>query len=232
MIGGAQYIRTHRGRAEISLSVTDEFQGRGIGSILLGQLAEAAAAHDIATFSADVLPENHSMINVFRSSGFDLSIRATPGAIEVEFPIGLTDTAIQHFEDRETQAAISAMRTFLAPRSVAVIGASRDSSAIGGRLFHNLLMAEFSGSVFPVNPKADVVHGVVAYPNVEAIPGEVDVAFVAVPAIHVEEIAQQCGRKGVCGGWSSSRPDSRRSATRAFRGKRGSWRPAARTACA
>ena len=51
MIGGAQYIRTHRGRAEISLSVTDEFQGRGIGSILLGQLAEAAAAHDIVTFS-------------------------------------------------------------------------------------------------------------------------------------------------------------------------------------
>jgi len=199
MIGGAQYIRTHRGRAEISLSVTDEFQGRGIGSILLGQLAEAAAAHDIATFSADVLPENHPMINVFRSSGFDLSIRATPGAIEVEFPIGLTDTAIQHFEDRETQAAISAMRTFLAPRSVAVIGASRDSSAIGGRLFHNLLMTEFSGSVFPVNPKADVVHGVVAYPNVEAIPGDVDIAFVAVPAIHVEEIAQQCGRKGVRG---------------------------------
>ena len=139
------------------------------------------------------------MINVFRSSGFDLSIRATPGAIEVEFPISLTDTAIQHFEDRETQAAISAMRTFLAPRSVAVIGASRDSSAIGGRLFHNLLMTEFSGSVFPVNPKADVVHGVVAYPNVEAIPGDVDVAFVAVPAIHVEEIARQCGLKGVRG---------------------------------
>ena len=43
MIGGAQYIRTHGGRAETSLSVTDEFQGRGIGSILLGQLAEAAA---------------------------------------------------------------------------------------------------------------------------------------------------------------------------------------------
>ena len=199
MVGGAQYIRTHQGRAEISVSVTDEFQGRGVGSILIGQLAQAAADHGITLFAADVLPENHAMINVFRSSGFDLSIRATPGAIEVEFPIGLTHEAIQHFEDRETQAAISAMRTFLAPRSVAVIGASRDSSAIGGRLFHNLLMTEFSGSVFPVNPKADVVHGVVAYPNVEAIPGEVDVAFVAVPAIHVEEIAEQCGRKGVRG---------------------------------
>ena len=199
MIGGAQYIRTFQGRAEISLSVTDEFQGRGIGSILIGQLAQAAADHGITLFAADVLPENHAMINVFRSTGFDLSIRATPGAIEVEFPIGMTDEAIQHFEDRETQAAISAMRTFLAPRSVAVIGASRDSSAIGGRLFHNLLMTEFAGAVFPVNPKADVVHGVVAYPSVEAVPGEVDVAFVAVPAAYVDEIAEQCGRKGVRG---------------------------------
>ncbi|HET8526503.1 MAG TPA: GNAT family N-acetyltransferase [Actinomycetota bacterium] len=199
MVGGAQYIRTQGARAEISLSVTDEFQGRGIGSILLGQLAEAAAEHDIDIFSADVLPENHSMINVFRSSGFELSIRAMPGAIEVEFPIGLTDEALEHFEDRETQAAINAMRTFLSPRSVAVIGASRDSSAIGGRLFHNLLATEFAGPVYPVNPKADVVQGVVAYPSIEDVPGDVDVAFVVVPADGVEEVARACGRKEVRG---------------------------------
>ena len=114
------------GRAEISLSVTDEFQGRGIGSILLGQLAQEATRHDITMFVADVLPENHGMINVFRASGFTVSIRAMPGSIEVEFPIRLTDEAIDQFEHRETEAAVNAMRTFLSPRSVAVIGASRD----------------------------------------------------------------------------------------------------------
>lgn len=78
-----------------------------------------------------------------------MSIRAKPGEIEAEFPIGLTDEALEHFAERETQAAINAMRTFLSPRSVAVVGASRDSSTIGGRLFHNLLMTEFRGTVYP-----------------------------------------------------------------------------------
>ena len=199
MIGGAQYIRIEGGRAEVSLSVTDDFQGKGVGSILLGQMAQEAARHDVTTFVADVLPENHAMVNVFRASGFTVSIRATPGAIEVEFPILLTEEAVEHFEDRETQAAVNAMRTFLAPRSVAVIGASRDSTTIGGQLFHNLLTTEFHGPVYPVNPKADVVHGVVAYPSVSDVPGDIDVAFVVVPAAFVAQVARECGDKGVRG---------------------------------
>ena len=98
MIGGSQYIRMDGGRAEVSLSVTDDFQGKGIGSILLGQMAEEAVRQGITTFVAEVLPENHRMINVFRASGFAVSIRATPGSIEVEFPIVLTDEAIEHFK--------------------------------------------------------------------------------------------------------------------------------------
>ncbi len=199
MIGGAQYFRIEGGRAEISLSVTDEFQGRGVGSILLGQMAQEAARQEITTFVAEVLPENHAMINVFRGSGFTVSIRATPGSIEVEFPILLTEEAVEQFEDRETQAAVNAMRTFLTPRSVAVVGASRDSGTIGGRLFHNLLTTEFRGPVYPVNPRADVVHGVVAYPSIGDVPGEVDVAFLVVPADLVADVARQCGEKGVRG---------------------------------
>lgn len=199
MVGGSQYIRTDGGRAEVGLSVTDAFQGRGIGSILLGQMAEEAIRHGITTFVAEVLPENHAMINVFRASGFTVSIRATPGAIEVEFPIALTDEALEHFEQRETEAAVGAMRTFLAPASVAVIGASRDPTSIGGQLFSNLLMAEFHGPVYPVNPKANVVHGVLTYPSIDEVPGEVDVAFIAVPAPLVPGIARACGAKGVKG---------------------------------
>ena len=199
MIGGAQYVRIDGRRAEVSLSVTDEFQGKGIGSILLGHLAQAAAEHGITTFVAEVLPENHTMINVFRASGFPVSIRATPGSIDVEFPISLTEEAVGHFERRETEAAVAAMRTFLAPESVAVIGASRDSTTIGGHLFHNLLTTEFRGPVFPVNPKAPVVHGVPAYASIKDVPGEVDVAFIVVPAASVAQVARECGEKGVRG---------------------------------
>ena len=199
MIGGAQFTRIEGGRAEIGLSVTDEFQGKGIGSILLGQLAQAAAEQDITIFIADVLPENHNMVNVFRHSGFPVSIRATPGSIDVEFPISLTEEAVEHFERRETAAAVSAMQTFLTPDSVAVIGASRDTSSIGGMLFHNLLTKEFHGPVYPVNPKAAVVHGVPAYPSILDVPGPVEVAFIAIPAAFVSAAAEECGRKGVRG---------------------------------
>jgi acyl-CoA synthetase (NDP forming) len=53
--------------------------------------------------------------------------------------------------------------------------------------------------VYPVNPRADVVHGVVAYATVTAVPGEVDVAFVVVPAPNVADVARECGAKGVRG---------------------------------
>jgi acetyl coenzyme A synthetase (ADP forming)-like protein len=199
MIGGAQYSRIDAGRAEIGMSVADEWQGMGIGSILLGQLAQAAAERGVSIFVAEVLPENHGMIGVFRESGFPVSIRALPGAIEVEFPVSLTEEAVDQFERRETAASVRAMRTFLTPRSVAVVGASRDRTSIGGQLFHNLLTEEFHGPVYPVNPKAEVVHGVPAYPSIEKVPGPVEIAFIVVPAAFVLQVARECGEKGVRG---------------------------------
>jgi acetyl coenzyme A synthetase (ADP forming)-like protein len=199
MIGGAQYSRMDEGRAEIGMSVADEWQGKGIGSILLGQLAQAAGERGVTIFVAEVLPENHGMIGVFRESGFPLSIRALPGAIEVEFPVSLTEDAVARFERRETAASVNAIRTFLSPRSVAVVGASRDRSSLGGQLFHNLLTEEFHGPVYPVNPRAEVVHGVPAYPSIEKVPGPVDVAFIVVPAAFVIQVARECGEKGVRG---------------------------------
>jgi acetate---CoA ligase (ADP-forming) len=199
MIGGAQYSRMDDGRAEIGMSVADDWQGKGIGSILLGQLAQAAGERGVTIFVAEVLPENHGMVGVFRESGFPLSIRALPGAIEVEFPVSLTEDAVTRFERRETAASVNAVRRFLSPRSVAVVGASRDRSSIGGQLFHNLLTEEFHGPVYPVNPKAEVVHGVPAYPSIEKVPGPVDVAFIVVPAALVLQVARECGEKGVRG---------------------------------
>ncbi|MGZ4129304.1 MAG: bifunctional acetate--CoA ligase family protein/GNAT family N-acetyltransferase [Actinomycetota bacterium] len=199
MVGGAQYLRADARRAEISLSVSDAWQGRGIGSILVGQLAQAASPRGIGIFVAEVLAENHRMVNVFRATGFPVSIRALPGSIEVEFPISLTPEAIAHFEQRETEASVNAMRTFLTPDSIAVIGASRDTSSIGGQLFHNLLMTGFGGPVYPVNPKAEVVQSVPAYPSIEDVPASIELAMIVVPAPFVLEAAEQCGRKGVRG---------------------------------
>ncbi|HEY3174577.1 MAG TPA: acetate--CoA ligase family protein [Candidatus Polarisedimenticolia bacterium] len=85
------------------------------------------------------------------------------------------------------------------PRSIAVIGASRDRTAIGREILHNLIEYEFTGPIFPVNPKAASVHSLKCYPDVEAIPDSVDLAIIVVPAGLVPAIVDQCGRKGVRG---------------------------------
>lgn len=83
------------------------------------------------------------------------------------------------------------------PRAVAVIGASRDRRSVGGSILHNLLTFEFQGQVFPVNPKASVVHSLKCYASVEDIPDPVDLAVIAVPKPHVLGVLESCGRKGV-----------------------------------
>jgi acetate---CoA ligase (ADP-forming) len=199
VVGGAQYLAMGGGRAEVSFSVADELQGRGLGSLLLERLAAAASANGIHTFVAKILPENHVMIDVFRQSGFDVAIRATPGSIDVEFPTSTTPEAIDRFDRRRIEASINAVRTLLSPSAVAVIGASRDPDSIGGRLFHNLIDGGFPGPVYPINPNASVVHGVPAFASVTDVPGPVDVAFVAVPAPAVAEAARSAAAKHVRG---------------------------------
>jgi acetyl coenzyme A synthetase (ADP forming)-like protein len=83
------------------------------------------------------------------------------------------------------------------PRSVAVIGASRERGTIGAEIFHNLLTHQFQGAVYPVNSRSRVVQSVTAYPTVESIPEAVDLAVIVVPAAHVLGVLEQCGRKGV-----------------------------------
>ena len=194
VVGGAQYVREGTAsRAEVAMSVSDELQGLGLASILIAHLAEAARENGIETFSADVLPENHKMVQVFRGTGFPIQIRARPGTIEVEFPTTRTEGTDEHYEDRERLAAANAVRRVLEAGSVAVIGASRDPTTIGGRLLRNLVTQPFAGVVYPVNPTSTAVQGIVAYTDVKEIPGDVELAFVVVPALHVLDVVRACG---------------------------------------
>jgi len=81
------------------------------------------------------------------------------------------------------------------PRSIAVIGASQDSSKMGYAVMHNLL--HFPGQLYPVNNKRSEIQGLKAYPTITAIPAPVDLAVITVPAIHVPGVIEECGAKGV-----------------------------------
>lgn len=81
------------------------------------------------------------------------------------------------------------------PRSIAVVGASQDSTKMGYAVMHNLL--HFPGQLYPVNNKRSEIQGLRAYPNITAIPAPVDLAVITVPAIHVPRVIEECGAKGV-----------------------------------
>lgn len=197
VVGHAAYTRTGEGKAGLGVIVADEMQGRGLGTLLLGQLTQAAAAAGITVMDALVAPHNQRMLRVLRDLGFPTELKSESGFVRAIFPTSLTPEAIAQFERREAVAAAAALRSFFRPRGVAVVGASRERGTIGGELFHNLLASGFQGAVYPVNSRAGVVQSVVAYPSVLECPGPVDLAVIAVPAPAVSSVARACALKGV-----------------------------------
>lgn len=85
----------------------------------------------------------------------------------------------------------------LYPSSVAVIGASSKPNSISGQPLAHMIAGSYEGKLFPVNPSRTEVQGLAAYRDVRDIPGTVDAAVIAVPAIHVPEALEQCGEIGI-----------------------------------
>jgi acyl-CoA synthetase (NDP forming) len=117
-------------------------------------------------------------------------------AYPTDFESAESDAAAEADEQRAVAASLLPL---FYPRSVAVVGASRDEHSIGGGLMRNILGARFSGTVYPVNPNAPSVSSVKAYPSVTDIPDPVDLAIVVVPARFVLDVARDCAAKGVKG---------------------------------
>ena len=86
---------------------------------------------------------------------------------------------------------------FFNPRSVAVIGASRDRHKLGFGVVRNLHEYHYRGEIYPVNPHARDVLGYPCYPDISAVPHPVDLAIVVVPVAHVIPMVEACGQHGV-----------------------------------
>ncbi|MBO0859914.1 MAG: GNAT family N-acetyltransferase [Chloracidobacterium sp.] len=183
--------------AEVSFQVEDAMQRRGIGTLLLDTLAELARERGVTRFSADVLADNRQMLSVFRKAGYALSATTSYGVTQLEFPIAQTELAQARAEAQEAEAERASLAHMLAPKSVAVIGASRNPKSVGGALFQNLIRWRFAGVVYPVNPSAKSVAGVRAYASVKDLPETPELAFVVVPAAAVLDAARQCAAAGV-----------------------------------
>src|ERR1700730_9170581 len=197
IVGHAMFADIGQRKAELALAIANAYQGLGLGTILLGQLAEAATAAGIDVLEAIVKPDNHPMLALVGEDGFPVHARSEPGEVHAEIPTTLTAEGLKHFEDRERTAAVAAVKHLLAPSSVAVIGASRQRGTIGAELFHNLIANGFKGPLYPVNPAAATIEERPAFASVLEIPGEVEMAVITVPAAAFLGAARQCATKGV-----------------------------------
>jgi acetyltransferase len=83
------------------------------------------------------------------------------------------------------------------PKSVAVIGASAKELSIGNRIIKNLIDFGYTGAIYPINPKADEIRGVKAYPSVFDVPGEIDLAHMVIAGKFVPNAVEDCGKKGI-----------------------------------
>jgi len=83
------------------------------------------------------------------------------------------------------------------PRGIAVIGASSDTRKIGYKILDNIISSDYTGGVYPINPKGGSISNSKVYTEVRNIEGDVDVAVISIPAKYVFESVVDCADKGV-----------------------------------
>jgi len=205
-------------QAEVTVAVTGPWQSRGVGTLLLEHLVSHARLRGIESFHAEVPSGDAEMLRVLA----DLGLGGTPIApatgltgdaeagplactrdrddfVAIELPLRYDDRYLEAVAEREGHADVLSLRRVFAPRSVAVIGASRRNSSVGNAVVRHLLAAGFRGPVYPVNPHANEIAGVPSYPSVSALPEVPDLAVMAIPAPAVAAAAEECGQRGVGG---------------------------------
>ena len=87
IIGSSRYVVVAPGEAEVAFTVTDAWQGRGIGTLLLRHLSLIAQGAGVCTFVAEVLPDNSSMLRVFEKSGMNMKRKHNTGCVHVSLQV-------------------------------------------------------------------------------------------------------------------------------------------------
>jgi acyl-CoA synthetase (NDP forming) len=83
------------------------------------------------------------------------------------------------------------------PKSIAVIGASGTKGKLGWNVFCNLINHDFKGELYPINPKAESILGIKAYPRISAVKKPIDVAVILVQASMTSDVVKECCDCGV-----------------------------------
>jgi acetyl coenzyme A synthetase (ADP forming)-like protein len=197
IVAAASYTATARGAAEVAFAVDEAFQGKGLATLLLEQLAAAAAAHGLQRFHATTLTDNTAMLDVFRESGFQAGSALVGSEVDVSLTLSPSAEGVAAAERRRRQATVASIRPLLAPRRVAVVGASDDLHKVGGRVLQSLKAVPFTGSLHVVHPHKNEVQGIAARRTARDLPEGIDLAIIAVPAPAVLDVVDDCAAAGI-----------------------------------
>ena len=179
-----------------ALSMLD---GVAAAEILRG-VRGGAAVHREAL--ADVIVGVSELVNDFpeiREVDLNPVLADADGATAVDSVMTVDFTPQPEPYRPSQQEIVSAMRRIMNPKAVAVIGASDGEGKIGNSVMKNIINGGYTGSLYPINPRADEILGRQCYKSVKDIPEDVDVAIFAVPAKFCAAAMTEVGEKGIPG---------------------------------
>ena len=197
-VGCVERTATH-GTGEFALLVDDDHHGEGAGTVLVEQLVAAAGRAGFRALHAEVLTENTGMLKVLRQLGADTTVSMSSGVVDIDFSLDIKPAWQNAVDIRESIAEHASLEKVLAPRRVAVVGAGSSPDGIGHRILDNLVEGGFTGDLYAVNRSGSAVCGVQAYRTVRALPTGLDLVIIAVPAISVLGVVQDCAKLEVGG---------------------------------
>ncbi len=183
--------------AEVAFAISRPFQRRGLGMRMLELLAGHAASQGIERFEAEVLGENQQLLRFFRVAGFDVRHERGGGEVTLVLAIRPTEQLADRIVRRGRVASVASLRPLLAPRSVAVVGASAKPGSVGGQIMRKIVNSGFKGVVWPVNRSGGLVCAMRAVRGLAELPAPPELAVIAVPAAEVAGVVEEAGRVGV-----------------------------------
>ena len=197
IIAVARYDRIEPRAAEVAFNVSDARQGTGLASVLLEHLAAAARERGLSVFTAEVLPQNAKMLNVFTEAGFEVERTYDDGVVMVSFRIDPTARSLEVMAEREHRAEARAMERLLHPESVLLIGVSSRRDSAGGRFLTALERSGYDGAIQLVSPEAMELRGHRAHARITDVPGTIDLAVIALRPEACLEAIEECAAVGV-----------------------------------
>jgi acyl-CoA synthetase (NDP forming)/RimJ/RimL family protein N-acetyltransferase len=182
--------------AEVAFAVADDLHGRGIATRTLEQLAAIAAERGIRRFDAEVMADNHRMLDVLENAGFVIRRRGSLGEVTVSLDITPTEAVRERIGERDHVGAVAALRPILAPSSIAVAGAVASPGNVGQTVLQNIVRGGYQGVASAVHRDGGVVCSMSAVRRLAELPVAPELVIIAVGGEDMLEYAAEAAASG------------------------------------